>query len=136
MAAQLFKRLEVEGTTSGGVAVSPTEPNPGFIASKVNAGGGIAPPDPKHAKRNARAKVKQQKAVRQKYVFNTASKRGQRYCDYFNPNSAVQLRVMGMEDTVVRITFPHLTAHIFFCFVFLAIGRCNSPLRAPAPGGV
>jgi len=65
----LFKRLEVEGTTSGGVAVSPTEPNPGFIAPKVNAGGGIAPNDPKHEKRNARAKVKQQKTVRKKYAL-------------------------------------------------------------------
>jgi len=65
-------------------------------------------------KRNARAKIKQQKTVRQKYVFVTASKRGQKYCDYFNPSSAVQLRVMGMEDTVVRIKFPRLTAHFFF----------------------
>ncbi|KAH9966826.1 hypothetical protein BC827DRAFT_702160 [Russula dissimulans] len=90
VAAQLFKRLEVEG----------------FIAPKVNADGGIVPPDPRHAKRNARAKVKQQKAVRQKYFFVTASKRGQRYCDYFDPNSAVQLRVMGMEDTVNRASNP------------------------------
>jgi hypothetical protein len=99
--------------------VSSTELDLGFIASKVNAGRGIVPPDPKYAKRNARAKIKQQKTVRQKYDFVTASKRGQRYCDYFNPSSAVQLRVMGMEDTVVRITFSQLTPHILFALVSL-----------------
>jgi len=65
----------------------------------------MAHPDQMCKTSNVRGKVKQQRAVRQKYVFVAASKRGQRYRDYFNPNSAVQLRVMGMEDTVVRIAF-------------------------------
>lgn len=77
----------------------------GFIAPGNNDTG-ILHPDPGHKMRNAKSKVKQQRAVRQKYVFVTASKRGQRYRDYFDLNSTVQLRVMGMEDTVVRITLP------------------------------
>ena len=67
--------------------------------------------------------------MRQKYVFVTASKRGQKYRDYFNPNSAVQLRVMGMEDTVVRITLPQLTGHV----PFLCLTRgdhCNAVVHA------
>jgi hypothetical protein len=63
-------------------------------------------PDPRREKRNGKGKVKQQRPVRQKYTFVTASKRGQRYRDYFNPDNAVQLRVMGMEDTLVSVTFP------------------------------
>ncbi|KAF8503402.1 HORMA domain-containing protein [Russula emetica] len=89
VAAQLFRRLQVEG----------------FIAPRDNDDE-IALPNPKHGKKGDRSKVKQQRAVRQKYVFVTASKRGQRYRDYFNPDSAVQLRVMGMEDTVNRASKP------------------------------
>ena len=81
-----------------------TETLSGFIAPIYNDDG-IFLPDSKHGKKGDRSKVKQQSAVRQRYVFVKASKRGQRYRDYFNPNSAVQLRVMGMEDTVVR-TLP------------------------------
>ena len=44
--------------------------------------------------------------MRQSYVFVTASKRGQTYRDYFDPNNTVQLRVMGMEGTVVRSLGP------------------------------
>jgi len=80
------------------------EPSLGFISPKT-VSGEMAHPDPMCKTSNVRGKVKQQRAVRQKYVFVAASKRGQRYRDYFNPNSAVQLRVMGMEDTVVRIAF-------------------------------
>ncbi|KAH9996849.1 HORMA domain-containing protein [Russula vinacea] len=83
VAAQLFRRLQVEG----------------FIAPRINSDGIDLP---KRAKRDNKGKFKQQRAVRQKYVFVKSSNRGQRYRDYFNPNSAVQLRVMGMEDTVVR----------------------------------
>lgn len=88
VAAQLFRRLQVEG----------------FIAPR-NTDDGIVLPNPKHGKKDDR-RVKQQRAVRQKYVFVKASKRGQRHRDYFNPNSAVQLRVMGMEDTVNRASKP------------------------------
>jgi hypothetical protein len=80
--------------------VSRAKPSPGFIAPKFN-NGGVVHPDPKREKKSVRSKVKQQRAVKQAYVFVTASKRGQKYRDYFNPDSAVQLRVMGMEDTVV-----------------------------------
>ncbi|KAI0256862.1 HORMA domain-containing protein, partial [Lactifluus subvellereus] len=95
VAAQLFKRLQVEG----------------FIAPRIN-NEGIVPPDPKREKRNGRGKVKQQRVVRQKYAFVTTSKRGQKYRDYFNPNNAVQLRVMGMEDTVVCAAIPLLAGHV------------------------
>jgi hypothetical protein len=98
------------------------EPSLGFIAPKTDSGE-IVHPDPMCKTSNARGKVKQQRAVRQKYVFVAASKRGQKYREYFNPNSTVQLRVMGMEATVVRIAF--------FCwlctypsFVYLAVGHC------------
>ncbi|KAH9079578.1 HORMA domain-containing protein [Lactarius deliciosus] len=83
VAAQLFKRLQVEG----------------FVAPKINNEGTVHP-DSKREKKNGRNKVKQQRTVRQNYVFVTASKRGQKYRDYFDPNNAVQLRVMGMEETV------------------------------------
>ena len=76
----------------------------GFIAPETNSGE-IVLPDSKREKRNGKGKVKQQRAVRQKYVFVIASKRGQKYRDYFNPDNAVQLRVMGMEDILVRTTF-------------------------------
>ncbi|KAI0273433.1 HORMA domain-containing protein [Gloeopeniophorella convolvens] len=88
VAAQLFKRLEVEG----------------FVAPQLN-GDGIALLDPKRGKKNGKSKVKQQVAAKQRYVFVAASKRGQKYRDYFNSNSAVQLRVMGMEDAVVCASF-------------------------------
>jgi hypothetical protein len=80
-----------------------TDAHSGFIAPEVNSEG-IVHPDPRREKRNGKGKVKQQRPVRQKYIFVTASKRGQRYRDYFNPNNAVQLRVMGMEDTLVSVT--------------------------------
>lgn len=102
------------------------EPIAGFIAPKNN-GEGIV----QREKRNVRGKVKQQNAMRQKYVFVTASKRGQRYRDYFNPNSAVQLRVMGMEDTVVR-ALPQLPNKLLFS-TYLVAGNCNAVLQAPEP---
>jgi hypothetical protein len=74
------------------------EPSSGFIAPKIN-NEGIIHLDSKRKKN----KVKQQRTVRQNYVFVTASKQGQNYRDYFDPNNAVQLRVMGMEETVVRV---------------------------------
>ncbi|KAN0140777.1 DNA-binding protein [Lactarius tabidus] len=89
VAAQLFKRLQVEG----------------FVAPKIN-NEGIVHPDSKREKKNGRSKVKQQRTVRQNYVFVTASRRGQKYRDYFDPNNAVQLRVMGMEETVNRASKP------------------------------
>ena len=89
---------------------------------------GIVLPNLKHGKKDDRSKVKQQRAVRQKYVFVKASKRGQRHRDYFNPNSAVQLRVMGMEDTVVR-ALPLPTEQLLF--VYLVAGPCKAALRAP-----
>ncbi|KAF8274863.1 HORMA domain-containing protein [Lactarius quietus] len=92
VAAQLFKRLQVEG----------------FIAPKIN-NEGIVHPDSKREKKSGRNKVKQQRTVRQNYVFVTASKRGQKYRDYFDPNNAVQLRVMGMEETVNRASKPTAT---------------------------
>jgi hypothetical protein len=92
----------------------------GFIAPRNNDDG-IVLPNPKHGKKDDRSKVKQQKAVRQKYVFVKASKRGQRHRDYFNPNSAVQLRVMGMEDTVVR-ALPQPTELLL---VYLVAGCCS-----------
>jgi len=95
------------------------DPSSGFIAPGNNDTG-ILNPDLGHKTRNAKSKVKQQRAVRQKYVFVTASKRGQRYRDYFNLDSTVQLRVMGMEDTVVRITHPRLTG-THFSFVCLMV---------------
>ncbi|KAH9005321.1 HORMA-domain-containing protein [Lactarius hatsudake] len=85
VAAQLFKRLQVEG----------------FVAPKINNEGTVHP-DSKREKKNGRNKVKQQRTVRQNYVFVTASKSGQKYRDYFDPNNAVQLRVMGMEETVMQ----------------------------------
>jgi hypothetical protein len=60
------------------------EPSSGFITPKIN-------------------NVKQQRSVGQNYVFVTSSKREQKYRDYFDPNNAVQLRVMGMKDTVVCV---------------------------------
>ena len=78
------------------------ESDSGFIAPKID-NEGIVHPDSKREKKNGRNKVKQQRTVRQNYVFVTASKRGQKYRDYFDPDSAVQLRVMGMEETVVRV---------------------------------
>ena len=98
----------------------------GFIAPRNN-NDGIVPPNPKSGKKNNKGKVKQQGAVRQKYVFVAASKRGQRYRDYFNPNSAVQLRVMGMEDTVVG-ALPQPTKLLFF--VYLVAGHRKAVLRA------
>lgn len=89
------------------------EPIAEFIAPRINDEGIV-----QRGKRNDRGKVKQQNAVRQKYVFVTASKRGQRYRDYFNPNSAVQLRVMGMEDTVVR-SLPQLLNKLLFSVYIL-----------------
>lgn len=109
----------------GGIVLF-AEPIAGFIAPRNNGEGVV-----QREKRNVRGKVKQQNAVRQKYVFVTASKRGQRYRDYFNPNSAVQLRVMGMEDTVVR-ALPQLpNKHLFS--VYLVAGDCNAVLQAPEP---
>jgi hypothetical protein len=100
-----------------------TEPSSGFIAPRDDSEG-IVHPDAGRKTGKARCKVKQQKAVRQKYVFVTASKRGQRYRDYFDPNSTVQLRVMGMEDTVVRINLSRLTGKVLFlCF---AAGPCKT----------
>ena len=93
-------KSKVQHSTSGEVIMWFTESVSGFIAPRNNDDG-IVLPNPKHGKDN-RSKAKQQRAVRQKYTFVKASKRGQRHRDYFNPNSAVQLRVMGMEDTVVR----------------------------------
>jgi hypothetical protein len=104
------------------------EPVSGFIAPRNNDDG-IVLPSPKHGKKDNRSKVKQQRAVRQKYVFVKASKRGQRHRDYFNPNSAVQLRVMGMEDTVVR-ALPQSTEQLPL-FVYLVAGRCKAALREP-----
>ena len=95
----------------------------GFIAPRNNDDG-IILSNPKHGKKDDRNKVQQQRAVRQKYVFVKASKRGQRHRDYFNPNSAVQLRVMGMEDTVVR-AFPHPTGQRLL-LVYLS---CGWPLQ-------
>jgi hypothetical protein len=98
----------------------------GFIAPRNNDDG-IVLPNPKQGK-DDRSKVKQQRAVRQKYVFVTASKRGQRYRDYFNPNSAVQLRVMGMEDTVVRLYLARQNNTSFLFILWLAIARpCYGP---------
>ncbi|KAI0306419.1 HORMA domain-containing protein [Multifurca ochricompacta] len=88
VAAQLFKRLQVEG----------------FIAPRINSEG-ISHPDQKRETRNGKGKVKQQRTVKQKYIFVTASKRGQKYRDYFDPSNAMQLRMMGMEDTVVCAHF-------------------------------
>lgn len=101
-------KLKVEA--SGIIMISSADPRSGFISPRINSEG-VVPPDPKREKRNGRGKVKQQKVVRQKYAFVTASKRGQKYRDYFNPNNAVQLRVMGMEDTVVCVTIPLLAGH-------------------------
>jgi hypothetical protein len=109
----------------GGIVLF-AEPIAGFIAPKNN-GEGIV----QREKRNVRGKVKQQNAMRQKYVFVTASKRGQRYRDYFNPNSAVQLRVMGMEDTVVR-ALPQLPNKLLFS-IYLVAGNCNAVLQVPEP---
>ncbi|KAI9458263.1 HORMA-domain-containing protein [Russula earlei] len=94
----------------------------GFISPKSDSGG-IAHPDPKRA----RGKVKQQKTVKHKYVFVAASKRGQKYRDYFNPNSSVQLRVMGMEDTVVRDTFTRLTEQLFCLSLAMTLFVANLP---------
>ena len=104
-----------------GVTILFAEPIAGFIAPKIN-GEGIV----QRGKRTDRGKVKQQNAVRQKYVFVTASKRGQRYRDYFDPNSAVQLRVMGMEDTVVR-ALPQLLNKRFFSVYLVAGCRKATP---------
>jgi meiosis-specific protein len=83
-----------------------TEAHLGFIAPEINSEG-IVLPDSKREKRNVgKGKVKQQRAVRQKFVFVMASKRGQKYRDYFNPDNTVQLRVMGMEDILVRTIIP------------------------------
>lgn len=98
----------------------------GFIAPRINSDGIDLP---KRAKRNDKGKVKQQRAVRQKYVFVKSSTRGQRYRDYFDPNSAVQLRVMGMEDTVVRALPQLLNKPLFF--VYLVAGYCDAVLQAP-----
>jgi len=84
------------------VIILSAKPSSGFIAPKIN-NEGIVHPDSKREKKNGRNKVKQQRTVRQNYVFVMASKRGQKYRDYFDPNNAVQLRVMGMEETVVRV---------------------------------
>jgi hypothetical protein len=98
------------------------DPSSGFIAPG-NGDTGILRPDPGHKTRNGKSKVKQQRAVRQKYGFVTASKRGQRYRDYFNLNSTVQLRVMGMEDTVVRIALPReRTFALFVLWLAIATG--------------
>ncbi len=78
------------------------KPSSGFIAPTIN-NEGIVHPDSRREKKNGRNKVKQQRNVRQNFVFVSASKRGQKYRDYFDPNNAVQLRVMGMEETVVRV---------------------------------
>jgi hypothetical protein len=128
VAAQLFRRLQVEGLISREVIVWFAKSVSGFIAPKNNEEG-IVLPNPKHGKKVDRSKVKQQRAVRQKYVFVKASKRGQRHRDYFNPNSAVQLRVMGMEDTVVR-ALPQPTEQRPL-FVHLVVGRLKAALRAP-----
>ena len=129
VAAQLFRRLQVEGLAfiSGEDIMWFAESVSGFIASRNNDDG-IVLPNPKHGKKNDRSKVKQQRVVRQKYAFVTASKRGQRYRDYFNPNSAVQLRVMGMEDTVVRAL--HRAIELLL-FVYLLAGRRKAAVRAP-----
>jgi hypothetical protein len=129
VAAQLFRRLQVEGLTSNlwGSYYVFAESVSGFIAPRDNEDG-IVLPNTKHGKKDDRSKVKQQRAVRQKYVFVKASKRGQRHRDYFNPDSAVQLRVMGMEDTVVR-ALPLPTEQLLF--VYLVAGRCKAVLRAP-----
>jgi hypothetical protein len=102
----------------------------GFIAPRNNDDG-IVLPNPKHGKKDDKSKVKQQRVVRQKYVFVKASKRSQRHRDYFNPNSAVQLRVMGMEDTVVRALLhdPHPTEQLLF--IYLVAGHCKAALRVP-----
>ncbi len=93
-------RLKVR--SSGMAIILSAELSSGFIAPKIN-NEGIVHPDSKREKKNGGNKVKQQRTVRQNYVFVTASKRGQKYRDYFDPNNAVQLRVMGMEETVVRV---------------------------------
>jgi hypothetical protein len=104
----------------------------GFVAPKIN-NEGIVHPDSKREKKNGRSKVKQQRTVRQNYVFVTASRRGQKYRDYFDPNNAVQLRVMGMEETVVRVDIS--TAHwshthlIHCCWQSSRAGAATSHLR-------
>jgi hypothetical protein len=114
-------KLKVEISTE--VNTLSADPSSGFIASG-NSSAEILQPDPVQKTGNAKGKAKQQRAVRQKYGFVTASKRGQRYRDYFNPDSTVQLRVMGMEDTVVRLSLPQLMGtHLFF--VCLVVGHCN-----------
>jgi hypothetical protein len=104
----------------GDVIVISADPNSGFI-SPTNKEAGILQPDLVHKTRNAKGRAKQQRAVRQKYFFVTASKRGQRYRDHFNPDSTVQLRVMGMEDTVVRISPSLTSAHFPFVCLWSVI---------------
>jgi hypothetical protein len=91
--------------------ISSAKASSGFIAPKIN-NEGIVHPDSKREKKNGKSKVKQQRTVRQNYVFVTASKRGQKYRDYFDPNNGVQLRVMGMEETVVCVYFLRLACHV------------------------
>lgn len=106
-----------------------TEASSGFIAPKIN-NEGIVHPDSKREKKNGKSKVKQQRTVRQNYVFVTASKRGQKYRDYFDPNNAVQLRVMGMEETVVCVYISRACSHLIHgCWPWNLAGVETSHLR-------
>lgn len=88
LASQLLARLEDEA----------------FIAteSAINDGLGSVRDIAKKTKKQTRSKAKktQKELQRTKLVFLHASKRGKAYHDYFNPDPAVENRLMGLTDKI------------------------------------
>lgn len=86
LASQLLARLEDEG----------------FIAneSTITDGLGCSREVTRQKKKQSRGKVKktQKELHRTQYVFLQACKRGQGYHDYFNPDPAVENRLMGLAN--------------------------------------
>ncbi|KAI6045573.1 hypothetical protein EDC04DRAFT_2633822 [Pisolithus marmoratus] len=88
LTSQLLARLEDEA----------------FIAteSAINDGLGSTRDIAKKTKKQARSKARktQKELQRTKFVFLHASKRSEAYHDYFNPDPAVENRLMGLTDKI------------------------------------
>ncbi|KAI0063417.1 hypothetical protein BV25DRAFT_1883873 [Artomyces pyxidatus] len=94
VAGQLFKRLEAEG----------------FIAPQANMETGIEDTRAKGRGKTGKGRAKQRKNIQKtKYHFVKSARRSQQYLDYFNPEQATEMRMMGM-DKLVRLRRENSTS--------------------------
>ena len=71
------------------------------IETKTKDDLGILETASRVSKSKAKQKGKQRKTLQKaKYIFNSLSKHTQAYKDYFNPDPAVENRVLGLSDLV------------------------------------